>query len=123
MAYIDIIFSAIIAISLAYAIYDYATKAKSDVPLWVWGWISAITIFLVLVGLTIHFYLEISLSKGLSEINYIIIVLAAFVSSPFFIWRTILTSKQTENVQRQTDNAQKQIENTQKQIENTQKTN
>ena len=114
MDYIDITFSTIIAISLAYIIYDYAikkiisyypTKEKIEgfgVPLWVWASVSAIILFIILVGWVIYFYLKVSLTEGLKEINYIIIALIAFIGSPFFIWRTMLTNKQTENAQRQT---------------------
>ena len=118
MAYIDttlndfiiFIFIAIIACSLAYIIYNYATKEKIEkfgVPLWVW--LSVITFFATSAWI-IYSYLGVKRVEDLEEINYVIVALVAFVGSPFFIWRAMLTNKQTENAQRQTENAQRQTQ-------------
>ena len=69
---------------------DKKEIAKLRVPPWVWG---LVALFFAISALII---LGVSQLKILDEINYIFVILAAFVGSPFFIWRTILTSIQTE---------------------------
>ena len=70
--------------------------AKLRLPFWVWGSVVVIIVLLALAGLIIYFHPKVNLPDGLDKTNYIIIALVAFIGSPFFIWRTILTSIQTE---------------------------
>ncbi len=72
---------------------DKREIARLSLPSWVWWSIAS---FFIISALIIYLYIETAKLNTLNNINYIVLVLAAFVGSPFFIWRTILTSKQTE---------------------------